>query len=145
MKYKTNISALLLATLIFVASNGIAAFEHICNTSHTRSFCVFEQPKCENEEPLSPCCEKMGFKKKDNCCTHTQIFSKLSYDGFTAKQLQLNPIEKQISSDFLLTNFFNFNQQVFENYYSGLPPPDNLYHIKSKLQPSSIKLQIFRC
>lgn len=145
MKCKTNISAILLATLVFVASNGIAVFEHICNTSNTRSFCVFEQPTCKNEEPLSPCCEKMGLKKKDNCCTHTQIFSKLSVEGFTAKQLYLKSLEKQLSLDFFSTIFFQFNQQNFENYYSGLSPPDNLYQIKSFLQPSSIKLQIFRC
>lgn len=145
MKFKTNIPVLLLATLFFVASNGIAVFEHICNTSNTRSFCVFSQPSCENEKPLSPCCEKMGFKKKDNCCTHTQIFSKLSIEGFTAKQLQLKSIEKQISFNFLPADFFQHNKQLFENYYSGLPPPDNISEIQSLLQPTLVGLQTFRC
>jgi hypothetical protein len=145
MKYKTNISAILLATLIFVASNGIAVFEHICNTSNTRSFCVFTEPTCENEEVLSPCCEKIGFKKKDNCCTHTQIFKKLPIEGFTAKLLQLNPVEKQSDIKLFSLSHSNFSQQILEKYYSGLSPPENIYQIKSLLQPSSIRLQIFRC
>lgn len=145
MKYKINTSALLLAMLVFTASNGIAAFEHICNTSNTRSFCLFTDPTCENEAPLSPCCEKMGYKKKDDCCTHTQIFSKLSVEGFTAKQLQIKLLEKQFNSKLSTNNLSPFNHQIFENYYSGLHPPNKLYHIKSALQPSSQKLQIFRC
>jgi hypothetical protein len=145
MKYKTNISAILLATLVFVASNGIAVFEHICNTSNTRSFCVFTEPTCENEEVLSPCCEKMGLKPKEDCCSHTQIFSKLYFEGFIAKQMFLIPIEKQINANLFSINLFSFSQQIFENHYSGLSPPDNLFQIKSILQPSSIKLQIFRC
>lgn len=145
MKYKTNISALLLAILVFTASNGIAAFEHICNTSNIRSFCIFTEPTCENEAPLSPCCEKVGLKKKKNCCTHTQIFSKLSVEGFTAKQLQIKPIEKQNDPNFITNNFSIFNRQIFENHYSGLSPPHNIFQIKSILQPSLQELQIFRC
>ena len=145
MKFKTNISALLLAVLVFIASNGIAVFEHICNTSQTRSYSLFVKPVCEMEKPLAPCCAKMGLTKKKGCCAHKQFFSKLSIEGFTAKQLQLNPIEKQISSDFLSPNFFSYNKQIFENYYSGLPPPRNGYQIKWLIQPSPVELQTFRC
>lgn len=145
MKFKTNISALFLAILIFVASNGIAVFEHICNTSQTRSYSLFLKPACEMEKPLAPCCVKLGLVKKKGCCEHKQFYSKLSIEGFTAKQLYLKSIEKQFSFDFLSFNFLHLNKQLFENYYSGLPPPDNIYQIKSILQPSPIDLQTFRC
>ena len=145
MKYKTNKSALLLAAIVFMAYNGIAVFEHICNTTNTRSFCLFSEPVCKNEKPQSPCCKKSGLKKKADCCSHKQIFSKLSVEGFIAKQLFIKPLEKQNSSYFFSVNLFSFNQHAFEDYYSGLSPPDNLFQIKSILQPSSIKLQIFRC
>ena len=145
MKFKTNISALFLATLVFVASNGIAVFEHICNTSQTRSYSLFLKPVCEMEKPIAPCCAKLGLTKKKGCCEHKQFFSKLSIEGFTAKQLQLKPIEKQVCLNLLSFNLIHFNKQLFENYYSGLPPPDNIYQIKSLLQPSPIDLQTFRC
>jgi len=145
MKFKTNIFALLLAILVFASSNGVALFEHICNTANTRSYCLFLPPSCENEEPVSPCCEKMGWKQKKNCCQHKQFFSKLNIEGFTAKQFQLKTVDKKLFiKSFVIFNE-DYSQQVFENHYSGIPPPDNLFTIKYTLRPSPIVLQVFRC
>jgi len=146
MKFKTNISALLLATLFFVASNGIAVFEHICNTSRTHSYSLFIKPACEMEKEVKPCCtEKPAIAKSKNCCDHKQFFSKLSVEGFTVKKMQLKPLEKQLSLNFFPAYFFHYNKRLFESYYSGLPPPDNNYRILSLKQPSSVALQTFRC
>jgi hypothetical protein len=144
MKYKTNISAILIAFVVLFATNGVVVFEHICNTNHSRDFSILKDKKCEMEKPVASCCAKKGIKKKD-CCEHKQFFSKLSYDGFTAKQLEVNSIEKEIKLHFLANNFLHFNQQIFETYYSGIPPPDNLYTIKYLLRPTSVELQVFRC
>lgn len=97
------------------------------------------------EKPVAPCCAKSGFKKKKDCCEHKQFFSKLSIEGFIAKKLLLKPVEKEISPDFLSDNFANHNKQIFETHYSGLPLPDNIYQIKSLLQPTPEALQTFRC
>lgn len=146
MKFKTNISALLLATLVFVAGNGIAVFEHICNSSQTHSFSLFTKSICEMEKPVPSCCaKKAALIKKKNCCDHKQFFSKLSVEGFVAKQLHLKPIEKQTGLNFLAPYFYHYNKQLFESHYSGLPPPDNVFQIQSLLQPTPVELQTFRC
>ncbi len=144
VKLKTNISALLLAALVFVASNGVAVFEHICNISQTHSYSLFVKPACEMEKSAASCCAKLKSTKKD-CCNHKQFFSKLSVEGFTVKQLQLKQIEKQTHPESRITFASNNNKQIFENHYSGLQQPDNVFTIKSILQPSSISLQVFRC
>lgn len=146
MKFKTNIPALLLAALFFTASNGIAVFEHICNTTQTHSFSLFSKPICEMEKPVASCCaKKAALVKKKNCCDHKQFFSKLPVEGFVAKQLQLKPIEKQTGLDFVSPDFHQYSKQIFESHYSGLPPPDNIFQIQSILQPSPVSLQTFRC
>jgi hypothetical protein len=50
MKFKTNIPALLMALLVFIASNGIVLSEHICNSSHTRDLSLFTTAACEMEK-----------------------------------------------------------------------------------------------
>jgi len=146
MKFKTNISALLLALLVFVSGNGIALFEHICNTSKSSSFCVFTQPKCENEKPTSSCCKKSGTKEKKGCCEHKEFYSKLNIEGFTAKQFQLiKLLEQEVNFKYLSFDFSYFSTQIFKDHYSGIPPPDNLHTIKYLLRPTSSGLQVFRC
>jgi len=44
-----------------------------------------------------------------------------------------------------LHTFGTVLQLNFENYYSGLSPPDNLHIILSCLQPDTTSLQVFRC
>ncbi|HUM51015.1 MAG TPA: hypothetical protein PK431_04335 [Chitinophagales bacterium] len=144
MRCKTNISAILIAFVVLFATNGVVVFEHICNSSNLRDFSILTNTHCEMEKPIASCCAKKGIKKKD-CCEHKQFFSKLSYDGFTAKQQEVKSIAKEICLHFLANNFLHLNQQIFERYYSGIPPPDNLFSIKYLLKPSPIKLQIFRC
>ncbi len=144
MKHKTNIPALLMALLVFIASNGIVLSEHICNTARSHDYSLFTEAKCEMEKQAVSCCAKKIIAK-NNCCEHKQFFKKLPIEGFTAKLLQLKSSEKESYPKLYPVAYFNYSQQIFENYYSGLPPPDNLYKIKSLLQPSSIKLQIFRC
>ena len=97
------------------------------------------------EKPESSCCKKMGLKKKKDCCEHKQFFSKLNIEGFTAKQLVLKSFEKDVVPKFFSSYVSVFNQQIFEAYYSGIPPPDNLHTIKYLLRPTSVGLQIFRC
>jgi hypothetical protein len=144
--FKINIPALLLAILVFVAGNGIAVFEHICNTSRSHNYSLFVKRTCEMEKPLAACCaRKAGIVQKKGCCEHKQVFSKLNIHGFTAKQLQIKPLEKQINLNFLAVGSFHYSKQLFESYYSGLPPPDNLFLIKNLLQPSPVGLQNFRC
>ncbi|MCC6582577.1 MAG: hypothetical protein IT271_02645 [Chitinophagales bacterium] len=146
MKFKTNISALLLATIVFLAGNGIAVFEHICNTSSTHSYSLFTKPACEMEKEVKPCCtEKPAIAKSKNCCDHKQFFSKLSVEGFTVKKMQVKPLEKQLSLNLFPAYFFHYNKRLFESYYSGLPAPDNFFQIQSLLQPTPVELQIFRC
>ena len=74
-----------------------------------------------------------------------QLLSKLNIEGFTAKQFKLKKVDKKL----FLKSFVIFNedysQQVFENHYSGIPPPDNLFTIKYTLRPTPIVLQVFRC
>ena len=144
MKYRTNISAILIAFVVLFATNGVVVFEHICNSSNLRDYSILTDTHCEMEKPVASCCAKKGIKKKD-CCEHKQFFSKLSYDGFTAKQLEIKPLEKEINLKYFTSNFLHHNQQIFERYYSGIPPPENLFSIKYFLKPSPLKLQIFRC
>lgn len=145
MKYRFNIPALLLSALVLVASNGIAVFEHICNTSQTRNYSVFLKTKCDMEKPVAPCCAKKGIVKKKNCCKHKEFFSKLSIDGFTAKLVELKKVKKELSLKNISAYSFNLLSRYRNNYFSGLSPPDNLYHIKALLQPTPSELQIFRC
>lgn len=145
MKFKTNISALLLALLVFVSSNGIALFEHICNTSNTRSYSLFVAPSCENEKPVSSCCEKMGIKKTKGCCEHKGIYSKLNIEGFTEKILQLKTINDITLYTIYTPLSFVYNHQVYNALYLGVPPPDNLFIIQNLLRPTPVGLQTFRC
>ncbi len=149
MKFKWNISALFLAGIVLFSANGVALFEHICSTSNTKSFQAFIKPTCENEAPVSSCCTKIESKKtKKDCCSHKQFFSKLSIEGFVAKQLELKSnIEKFIQKFDFNYPYSHFFSSITVHYFSGLPPPDNLYYyvIQTSLQPTSTKLQIFRC
>lgn len=146
MKTKVNISALLLALLVLVSSNGIALFEHICDSSKTKDYSFFSEINCEKEVKTTSCCNKPAIEESSNCCSHSQFFSKLSIEGFTAKQLKINSVE-----DFLIPFFNALAINILPSYIAqlhiGLPPPDNLYTtiIKSHLAPSSVKLQVFRC
>lgn len=144
MKFKTNISGILLAALIFVSGNGIAISEHICNISGTHDFSFFKEAQCEMEKPQSSCCSKK-MEEKNNCCEHKQFFSKLNIEGFIAKQLQIKSIQKEITSNqsYFYTDFFN--QQITDFIFTCIPPPDNLHIIKYLLRPTPVGLQIFRC
>jgi hypothetical protein len=145
MKFKTNIPALMMALLVFVATTGISAFEHICNSTQSRSLSFFlNTSSCEMDKVPPPCCAKLGIKKK-GCCEQKQFFSKLSYEGFTAKQLELKKVEKVFESHPGFIAFSSFHKINLENYFRGLPPPDNLFDIKSSLQPFPSDLQNFRC
>ncbi len=148
MKFKVNITALSLAALIFVASNGVALFEHICNTSHTRSFSLFSDTSCNQEKEAVSCCkkeQKLPAQKAKDCCEEKQFFSKLNIEGFTAKQLLLKSLMLFEMPVTWLHTFGTVLQLNFENYYSGLSPPDNLHIILSCLQPDTTSLQVFRC
>lgn len=145
MKYKINIPAIFLAILVFIASNGVAMFEHICNTSNTITYCLFTPPNCENENTSSQCCEKMGLKIKKDCCEHKQFFSKLNIEGFTANQIQIKPLEKVIIKDIFFNLAFSHFNSISQNYISGIPPPGNLLFIKYLLRPTPVSLQTFRC
>jgi hypothetical protein len=144
MKHKINIPGILLALLVFISGNGLAISEHICNTSRTHDYSLFSEADCEIEKPQSSCCSKK-MEKKNNCCEHKQLFSKLNIEGFIAKQLHLKSIQKEITSDqsYFYTDYFN--QQITHYTYSGIPPPDNLHTIKHLLRPTPVGLQIFRC
>ncbi|HQV78399.1 MAG TPA: hypothetical protein PLJ42_08950 [Chitinophagales bacterium] len=149
MKTKLNISALFLAVLVLFSANGIALFEHFCSTSKTKSFQAFFKPTCENDLPISSCCSKLAEKKeKKDCCSHKQLFSKLQVEGFIAKQIQL---KSNVDNDIFM-NFHTYYPThlisiVTSTYFSGLPPPDNLYFysIQSSLQPVLSAIQVYRC
>ena len=144
MKFKTNIPALLMALLVFIASNGIVLSEHICNTSHTRDYSLFSKANCEMEKQVASCCAKK-IVAKNGCCEHKQFFKKLPIEGFIANQIELKPYEKLVSNDFWI-NSFSFNHQInYDRYITGIPPPDNLYTIKYLLRPTPVELQVFRC
>lgn len=93
---------------------------------------------------MPSCCSKK-IENKIKCCEHKQLYKKLTIEGFTAKQLQLKPLEKEISIKFLADSFLHFISQISERNYSGIPPPDNIFTIKYLLRPSQATLQIFRC
>ena len=144
LKNKTNIPAIFLAMLVFIASNGVAFSEHICNTSRTHNFSVFTKASCEMEKKVSSCCKEKK-ETKNNCCQHKQFFKKLPIEGFTANQIELKPIGKLVLND-LWVNAHSFDYKInFDRCISGIPPPDNLYTIKYLLRPTPIELQIFRC
>ncbi|MFN8284150.1 MAG: hypothetical protein U0U67_13100 [Chitinophagales bacterium] len=144
MKFKTNIPALLMAILVFVASNGIALSEHICNSSKSHDYSFFSKATCEMEKQVSSCCAKKIINKND-CCEHKQFFKKLPIEGFTANQIELKPFEKLVLNDYWI-NSYAFNHQInYDRYITGIPPPDNLYVIKYLLRPTPVELQIFRC
>lgn len=146
MKYRLNLPALFLATLFMVASNGIAVFEHICNISNTHHYSLFSNTTCEMDKPVASCCAKnVSPSTKKDCCAHKQFFSKLSIEGFTAKQLILKPSEKQTTIPFGTIHAYAINFRLTERYYSGLAPPDNYYTIQTCLQPARSQLQVFRC
>lgn len=145
MKFKTNISALFLAILVFASSNGIALFEHICNTSNTRSFCLFSPPTCENEKPTKSCCEEKSEKKQKDCCEHKEIFSKLNIEGFTEKIFKLKTTEIEIFTAFFTPFSTPINQQILDKFYVGVPPPNNIYTIQYLLRPTPVALNVFRC
>jgi hypothetical protein len=138
-----NIPALLLALLVAVSTNGVAFYEHICNRSNSREYSVFSE-SCKMEQAAHSCCAKPAVKKK-RCCEHKQFFSKLNYDGFTAKQLKVKAAEDIHQKYFGGHAPLLGNTVVLENYYCGLPPPDNLHWIAYQLHPSAILLQVFRC
>lgn len=144
MRFKTNIPALLMDMLVFVASNGIILSEHICNTQHTRGYALFTKAVCDMERQVSSCCSAKELPKKD-CCEHKQFFKKLPIEGFIANQIELKPYDKSILSDYWI-NFYTFSHQInFDRYITGIPPPDNVYTIKYLLRPTPSELQIFRC
>ena len=144
MKNKTNIPAIFLAILVFIASNGIVLSEHICNTNSSRDFSMFTNTNCDMEKNVSSCCKK-NQKPKNNCCQHKQHFKKLPVEGFTANQIQIKPLEKVILKDvFFNTSSFHLNI-ISERFISGIPPPDNLFLIKFLLCPTPVGLQTFRC
>ena len=141
MKNKINIPALFLALLVCVASNGISVFEHICGTYHSRDFSFFKNITCDMEKSVTT----GSHKESNGCCQHKHYFSKLSVEGFTAKLIQLKPIEKSLTTYYYTYNFTNVSRSIMENHFSGMPPPDNLYKIKALLQPSLQELQVYLC
>lgn len=144
MKYKLNIPALLMAFLVMVASNGLAISEHICNTSKTHSFSLFSGKSCGMEKVSTPCCgSKKTIASTKPCCQHKQIFSKLNYDGFAAKEFQIKEV-KAVDVHFLINDYTAFISIFPTGTYSGLSPPDNP-HIKYLLRPTLQGLQIYRC
>lgn len=146
MRNTVKIPALLLAMLVFVSTTGISVFEHICTTSQSTEYSFFSKPVCEMEKPIPPCCAKKVplTKPKKGCCEHKEFFSKLNVEGFTAKQVQLKPLEKLFTAHFILhpSSLFGSHTDLLS---FRLPPPDNLYRIKARLQPSPVSLQVFRC
>lgn len=144
MKLKTNIPALLMALLVFVASNGIALSEHICNSSHTRNYSLFTSGGCGMEKQVSSCCAKKVITEK-GCCEHKQFFKKLPIEGFTASQLLIKPLEKLVLNDYWVNSYAIGHQINYDRYITGIPPPNNLYTIKYLLRPTPVELQIFRC
>ncbi|HNE51286.1 MAG TPA: hypothetical protein PKM51_01995 [Chitinophagales bacterium] len=146
MKYKFKISALLVALLFLVASNGIAIFEHICTSSNAKAYSIFGKITCKMEKPAASCCAKTNQPtNKNNCCNHKQYFSKLNVEGFIANQVVLKqPTAFQYFSHGYLSAYIPGTVHV-TTFYSGLAPPSNAAYIQSLLQPSAVKLQVFRC
>ncbi len=144
MKYKTNIPALLFAILILISTNGIVIFEHICHTKNTHEFSILSDKHCELEKEASSCCKKDKIKKKD-CCKHKQIFSKLLYDGFTAKKTAIQSYQKDIKLFCYTLNNIHFNNYNLDGYYSDLPPPYSIHYQHYLVKPSPIALMTFRC
>ncbi|CAF3357100.1 unnamed protein product [Rotaria sp. Silwood2] len=134
-----------MALLVFVASNGVALSEHICNSSHTRGYSLFTKGDCGMEKQVTSCCSNKVKTTKKGCCEHKQFYKKLPIEGFTANQVELKPIDKLVLNDFWI-NSLSFDYKInFDRYFSGIPPPDNLYTIKYLLRPTPVELQIFRC
>jgi len=145
MKYRINIPALLLAVLFLVASNGIAVFEHICNSSNTHHYYFFSKVACEMDKPLAPCCAQKIAPIKKNCCADKQFFSKLSVEGFTAKSFILKQVERYYVFACIVYPTHLIDKRLTEYYYCGLAPPGNMFTIQSFLQPKHSRLQIFLC
>ncbi|HUM50772.1 MAG TPA: hypothetical protein PK431_03115 [Chitinophagales bacterium] len=144
MKFKTNIPALLMALLVFIASNGVILSEHICNSTRSHNYSLFTKADCGMEKPVTSCCPNKT-ENKNKCCEHKQFFKKLPIEGFTANQIALKPFEKLVLNDYWI-NSYSFNHQIYyDRYIAGIPPPDNLYIIKYLLRPTPVELQIFRC
>ncbi len=145
MKYKINISALLVALLVFVSTNGFIVFEHICNTSRNSDFSILAKTSCDNDKPLAACCAKMGIQKKKGCCENKQFFNKLSIEGFTAEKTKLVTPKAEVNNYFINSSTYKTSTITFESHYSGLPPPDNLFEIQFYLKPSPERLQVVLC
>ncbi len=146
MKNKYKISALLLALLFLVTSNGVAIFEHICTSSNAKDYSFFGKISCKMEKPTASCCAKPAKQpNKNGCCKHKQYFSKLNVEGFTASQLELKHKLYHSYISYIALLISNINVALANSFYSGLAPPNNTAIIQSLLQPSSIKLQVFRC
>lgn len=144
MKYKLNIPALLMAILVLLASNGLAISEHICNTSKKLSFSFFISSNCGMEKVATACCGSKNINTNSKpCCQHKQVFSKLNYDGFTAKEFQIKPF-KLAETHFFMNDYTAFISIVPPTLYSGLSPPSQP-HIKSLLRPTLAGLQVYRC
>jgi hypothetical protein len=127
-----------------VASNGLAISEHICNTSKTHSFSFFISGKCGMEKVVTACCGSKNVTSNTKpCCQHKQIFSKLSYDGFIAKEFHVKPY-KIVNIHFLVNDYTTFISALPISIYSGLSPPDNP-HIQYLLRPTLSGLQVYRC
>ena len=133
-----------MALLVFVAGNGVALSEHICNTSGTHDYSVFWKADCKMERKIASCCAKK-IETKKGCCQHKQFFKKLPIEGFTAKQTSLKSSEKIVLKDFLMNSYLLKNKINFDRSITGIPPPYSLYTIKYLLRPTSVELQIFRC
>ena len=146
MRNKINTPAILLAMLFLIASNGVAVFEHICNSSNARHYTFFSKMTCKMEAPVAPCCAKKNQDlKKKKCCEHKQFYSKLQVDGFTAKPLVLKPNISPIFQLYGNVNTYTINPVLTEQYYSGLAPPVNHFLIQFNLQPTQQELQIYLC
>jgi hypothetical protein len=96
------------------------------------------------EDKMPSCCSKK-IENKIKCCEHKQLYKKLTIEGFTAKQLQLKSLDKEIQTSYFSIYSFICSQQVLDNYYAGIPPPDNLFTIHYLLRPTPVALQTFRC
>ncbi|MFN8237226.1 MAG: hypothetical protein U0T77_03570 [Chitinophagales bacterium] len=145
MKYKTNIPALIVAFVVLFTTSGVFVFEHICNTSKTRSFSMVTKPACDMEKTAASCCNKKPAPKKKDCCEHKEFFSKLNAEGFLSKLMVIKPVEK-IQDNFFCYTHSAFTPNAYNFYYSsGLSPPEYYLQIKSLLLPERSELQVFRC
>ena len=143
MKRKYNISALLLALLVFISTNGLALSHNICNTAGTHSISFFFYKSYSGTEKKEMTCCGMKSKSSKPCCEHKQTFKKLKFDGFTAKEFQVKNY-KIVSSVFVVNDFNTFISYAAVKNHSGIPPPDIL-HIKDLLCPTLAGLQTYRC